>query len=76
MPEVTRYRAPLPLISDHRSFDDDSCDATAEDAAAHLRRWNCTRAAGHDGDHQAGSPRGRMYASWPAEDETETEEAP
>lgn len=67
MSEVTRYRAPLPLVADHRDFDGDSCDATAENDAADLWPWNCTRAKGHEGRHEAGGPRGQMYASWPAE---------
>ena len=72
MSEITRYRAPLPMVADHRSFDGDSCDATGTSRnRGRTWEWCCTRAAGHDGDHQAGGPKGQMYASWPREEAAE-----
>jgi hypothetical protein len=66
MSEVTRYRKPFPQVTEHRSFDGESCDAEAPSAHP-TRHWCCTRVAGHPGQHEAGGPRGQMYASWPAE---------
>jgi hypothetical protein len=65
---VNRYLKPWPQTAD-RGGDRNCCTARAG-------RWTCTRLAGHDGEHQAGGPRGQMYASWPAEaDNTMAKEA-
>jgi hypothetical protein len=61
---VTRYSTPL-----LQTEDQGDCPAVASSRVATRRlEWVCTRIAGHSGDHQAGGPRGQMYASWPAEE--------
>jgi hypothetical protein len=63
---ITRYSRPYPQTADQGD-----CPAVESTRTATRRlQWVCTRAVGHDGDHQAGGPAGQMYASWPAEEMT------
>lgn len=60
MTELETYNRPWPRTTD-QAPDSGSC------CPAKRGPWCCTRPAGHDGRHEAGSPSRRMYASWPAD---------